>query len=130
MCFNKGSLNCLQIGQNAAARLLKETRKWDQITPMLSVLHWLLVNFCIDFKYWVLTFRALHRQNPPYICHLLLWINHSDLQVKMFLRFLKHTINPEVTCHSGLLLLVCGMLYQRLCNWSILLTLTPEDTVL
>lgn len=60
MCFNKGSLKHLQIVQNAAARLLKGTRKRDHITLILSSLHWLPVKQRIDFKILVLTFRALH----------------------------------------------------------------------
>ncbi len=36
------SINKLQIVQNAAARVLTRSRKYDHITPILQSLHWLL----------------------------------------------------------------------------------------
>uniref|UniRef100_A0A3B3CUW0 Reverse transcriptase domain-containing protein n=1 Tax=Oryzias melastigma TaxID=30732 RepID=A0A3B3CUW0_ORYME len=70
-CFNKRSLNRLQLVQNSAARLLTGTSKRTHITPILSALHWLPVKFRIDFKILLLVFRALHGQAPIYICDLL-----------------------------------------------------------
>ncbi len=35
-------INKLQLVQNAAARVLSRTRKYDHISPVLSTLHWLL----------------------------------------------------------------------------------------
>ena len=40
----------LQRVQNAAARLVTSTRKYDHITPILRELHWLPVKFRIHFK--------------------------------------------------------------------------------
>ncbi len=40
----------LQIVQNAAARVLTRTRKYDHISPVLSTLHWLPIKHCIDLK--------------------------------------------------------------------------------
>ena len=39
--INEGLLNKLQHIQNAAARLVTDTRKYDHITPVLRDLHWL-----------------------------------------------------------------------------------------
>ncbi len=37
-------LNKLQMVQNAAARVLTRTMKYDHISPVLSTLHWLPIN--------------------------------------------------------------------------------------
>ena len=58
-------LKKLQSVQNAAARLITYSLKYDHITPILSDLHWLPVNERIKFKILLLTFKALHQQAPP-----------------------------------------------------------------
>ena len=50
------SLRKLQLAQNAAARILTKTRKFDHITPILKDLHWLPVRERINFK--LLLFRS------------------------------------------------------------------------
>ena len=57
--------------QNAAARLLTSTRKYDHITPVLHELHWLPVRYRIHFKILLLTFRAIHGIAPHYISNLI-----------------------------------------------------------
>ncbi len=42
-------INKLQMVQNAAARVLTRTRKYDHISPVLSTLHWLPIKHCIYF---------------------------------------------------------------------------------
>ncbi len=44
------SINKLQIVQNAAARVLTRSRKYDHITPILQSLHWLPSKFRISYK--------------------------------------------------------------------------------
>ena len=61
----------LQSVQNAAARLITCSRKYDHITPILKELHWLPVSEPIKFKILLLTFKALHQQSPTYIQDLL-----------------------------------------------------------
>jgi len=39
------SINKLQLVQNAVARVLTRSRKYDHITPILSSLHWLTIKF-------------------------------------------------------------------------------------
>jgi len=70
-CLNKFSLSCLQMVQNAAARLITETNRTAHLTPVLFNLHWLSVKYRIEFKILVLTFRALHGQTPQYIADML-----------------------------------------------------------
>ncbi len=45
--FNQVLLNCLQLVQNAAARLLTGTRKKQHVTPILASLQWLPVQYRI-----------------------------------------------------------------------------------
>ena len=46
----KQTLRKLQLVQNAAARVLTKTKKFDHITPILKSLHWLPVSQRIDLK--------------------------------------------------------------------------------
>ena len=64
-CLSKSSLDCLQMVQSTAARLLTGSSRMTHITPILSSLKWLPVKFRIHFK------GVLHGQAPVYISHLL-----------------------------------------------------------
>ena len=57
--------------QNAAARMLTRTRKFDHISPVLRNLHWLPIRQRIKYKLLLLTWKALHGMAPPYIQDLL-----------------------------------------------------------
>ena len=48
----KMQLKKLQYVQNTAARIITRTRKFDQITPVLSDLHWLPVSYRFVFKFF------------------------------------------------------------------------------
>ncbi|XP_066523483.1 uncharacterized protein [Hoplias malabaricus] len=61
------NLRKLQLVQNAAARVLTKTRKFEHISPVLSSLHWLPVKFRIDYKILLLTYKALHGLAPEYL---------------------------------------------------------------
>ncbi len=50
--INQSYMNRLQTVQNAAARLLTGTRKYEHITPVLLSLHWLPVHFKIEFNFF------------------------------------------------------------------------------
>ncbi|KAF7659347.1 hypothetical protein LDENG_00299430 [Lucifuga dentata] len=69
-CLYRTCLHCLQTVQNAAAWLLTKFTR-SHITPILSSLHWLPLNFRVHFKILTLTFRAMHGQAPQYISDLL-----------------------------------------------------------
>ncbi len=66
------TLNRLQLLQNAAARLLTGTRKWDHISPILSSLGWLPDQYRIDFKLLVFVYKSLNGLAPSYLSELLL----------------------------------------------------------
>ena len=57
--LSNSQLQKLQRVQNAAARIITGTRKYDHITPVLRELHWLPVKERIDFKILLLTFKTL-----------------------------------------------------------------------
>ncbi len=58
------SINKLQIVQNAAARVLTRSRKYDHITPILQSLHWLHINFHISYNILLLAYKALNDLAP------------------------------------------------------------------
>ena len=66
-----GLLDCeiskLQRVQNAAARLLTSSRKYDHVMPVWHDLHWLPVKYRIHCKILLLTFKALNGMAPAYI---------------------------------------------------------------
>ena len=54
-----------------AARLITDTMKFDHINPVLYNLHWLRVNFRIQFKILMITFKAIHGMAPTYLSDLI-----------------------------------------------------------
>ncbi len=64
-------INKLQMVQNAAARVLTRTRKYDHIIPFLSTLHWLPTKHRIDFKILLITYKSLNGLAPQYLSKLL-----------------------------------------------------------
>ncbi len=69
-CFAR-LINKLQMVQNAAARVLTRTRKYDHISPVLSTLHWLPIKHCIDLKILLITYESLIGLAPQYLSELL-----------------------------------------------------------
>ena len=59
-------LNRLQPLQNAAARLVTLTKRYDHISPVLKSLHWLPVCDRITFKVLLLAFHTLCGRAPEY----------------------------------------------------------------
>ncbi|KAF7648111.1 hypothetical protein LDENG_00161960, partial [Lucifuga dentata] len=70
--INQKLISRLQQVQNAAARLLPGSNRWQRITPVLASLHWLPVHFRIDFKILIITFKAHLGLPPTYICDMLI----------------------------------------------------------
>ena len=67
----KQQLSKLQRIQNMAARLIMDTMKFDHIKPVLYNLHWLPVNYCIQFKILMITLKAIHGMAPSYLSNLI-----------------------------------------------------------
>ena len=66
----KYQISKLQRVQNAAARLITNTKKYDHITPALYNLHWLPVFYRIYFKILILTFKPIYNMSPSYTSNL------------------------------------------------------------
>ena len=66
----KNQLHKLQRVQNAAARLTCNVGRFEHITPSLYMLHWLPVNYRIQFKILLFVYKALNGIAPPYISEL------------------------------------------------------------
>jgi len=62
-------LDRLQLGLNAAARLVYGLWKYDHVTPLLKDLHWLCVLERIAFRLAVLVYRCQHKIAPPYLAN-------------------------------------------------------------
>ena len=72
----------LQRLQNAAARLLTSSSKYNNITPVLKELHWLPVRFRIHFKILLLTFKALNGMAPDNIMELIKDRKHARYSLR------------------------------------------------
>ena len=62
----------LQYVQNAAARLLTNSNKYDHISSILKELHWLPAKSRIAFKILILTFKTYHEIGPKYLSDALI----------------------------------------------------------
>ena len=69
--LSKGAVRKLQLVQNAAARVLTKTKKYEHITPILRSLHWLPVCQRIEFKVLLIVYKSLNGLGPKYISDLL-----------------------------------------------------------
>ena len=68
----------LQVVQNAAARLITNTRRCEHITPILQLLQWLPIHQRVQFKIAMLVYKALHVL-PVYLmedCQLVSVVGH------------------------------------------------------
>ena len=54
----------LQSILNTAARLVTKTRKYEHITPVMINLHWLPIQYRIQFKLLLLIYKSLHGFGP------------------------------------------------------------------
>jgi len=67
----KKTIRQLQLIQNAAARILSRTRKYEHFTPVLRSLHWLPVTFGIDFKVLLQVYKSFNGLGPQYTADML-----------------------------------------------------------
>ncbi len=56
--------------QKAAARLLTGTKKREIITPILISLHWLSIEFRIQFKVLLFVYKSMVGLSPSYLSDL------------------------------------------------------------
>ncbi len=111
---SQSSLSRLQLVQNAAARLLSGTCKYESITPILSALHWLPIKYRIDFKILLLCIK------PSIIWPLSTWqtcfvhtplLEHWDLVISVYLLCLDVDLKNEVIALLRLQVQNFGIVY-------------------
>ena len=73
--------------QNAAARLLSGTRKYEHNPPILASLQWLPIHFTICFKLLLFVFKT------SYLCELLHPPAHSGQLISRSSMGLKHNVS-------------------------------------
>ncbi len=76
----KYQIKKLQLVQNAAARVVTKTGKYEHISEKCKDLKWLPVAYRIKYKLNLLTWKALRNQAPEYISDL---INKRDFVVDL-----------------------------------------------
>ena len=67
----KSQLRRLQLVQNAAARLVMNTKFHEHITPVRRALHWLPIEARIIFKILTHCHNCVYGKAPPYLCQLI-----------------------------------------------------------
>lgn len=67
----------LQLVQNTLCRIILQLPKFSRISKELKSLHWLPVESRIKFKILLMTYKALHTHQPPYLSSLLNLYNCS-----------------------------------------------------
>ena len=67
----KTLINELQRVQNSAARFVLNMRKYDHISAALKHLHWLPIQYRIEYKIALLTYKTLNGNEPHYLKDLL-----------------------------------------------------------
>ena len=72
----KAYITRLQRVQNALCCTVFKLNKYCHVTPFVQKLHWLPIHYHILFKYNLLTYKAIHFSQPPYLSSLIRW---SDL---------------------------------------------------
>ena len=81
----KYSINRLQKIQNSVARIVTRTSRSSHITPILKSLHWLPVQYRINFKLCCIARRALSLEKPHYLNSLLIHrLNSHSLRFSFF----------------------------------------------
>ena len=66
----KSLINKFQRIQNAAARMLSDTQKFDHITPVINNFQWLKVENRIKFKTLLICHNIIHGRAPDYLIQM------------------------------------------------------------
>ena len=82
-CY-KTVINQLQLIQNRACRIIFGLKKRDSVTEKLKSLHWLKVEYRIQFKVLLLVFKCVHNIAPPYISELIPLNNFNSTRRSSF----------------------------------------------
>ena len=72
-------LGSLLPSQNSDARIVVSASKYDHITPIIQILHWLPVEQRIEFKALLTSCKTLSAEAPEYLRELVSLRSHSEL---------------------------------------------------
>lgn len=92
----KDTIKKMQRIQNAAARLLTNTKKRDHITPVLRSLHWLPVEMRIKFKVCVMVFKCLHGLAPAYLRELIRPLQNNRRTAAQLMLYVPFTNSEKI----------------------------------
>ena len=70
----------LQLVQNAAAKIITKSKKFDHVTLLLRQLHWLLICKRITFKVLLLVYKSVNDMGPVYLRDLLIYYKREGLR--------------------------------------------------
>ena len=87
-------LQKVQRVQNAAARVICSTSRYEHISPSLYNLHWLPVSYRIQFKILLLVYKSLNGLAPLYLS------DHRTHRTELLSHFRKETtvLGPVFLC--------------------------------
>ena len=68
---SKENIQKLQLMQNFAARILTNTRKFDEISPVLNDLGWLSIDKLLCLRDVIMVYKCIHKLTPTYLSSLL-----------------------------------------------------------
>ena len=94
-------INRLQRLQNAAARLVRQAKRHDHITPILQSLHWLPISQWIIYKTLILTFKVIYNLAPSYIQDLIHRHQPSRTLRSASLNLLQQPSRPRTSSYGG-----------------------------
>ena len=77
-------LNRLRSIQNTAARIVTLSKRFDHITPIMFKLHWLPLDYCIDFKILLLVYKCLNSLAPIYLYAIEIVHDYFVLVLRIF----------------------------------------------
>ena len=110
---NTNIISKIQRVQNTATRLITRSKKQDHITPVLMSLHWLPVQFRIQYKLLLYTSKALHGQGPIYLKELVSFYQPSRLLWSENVMMIQYPRSRTKTYgFVSLFLLTIGLLYM------------------
>ena len=102
--ISQSNLNKLQRIQNSLARVIKNTSKYQHITPTLKKLHWLPIKQRIDYKLCLLTYKTLTNQQPTYLYNSLSFPSHSvstrsSDSLVLSIPYVRSSLGKRAFCH-------------------------------
>ena len=114
MCFQLTQQLVTVPVHNTAACIVTLSKRFDHLTPIMFKLHWLLLNYHIDFKISLLVHKCLNGLAPIYLSELLRYSNSSGLLCSSSQNFLAVPRSRLKTYWNRALSVVAPKLWNQL----------------